>query len=335
MKKIIYKFLLLILLVGNFLDVYASTNTFDRSTLENNGVNKGWKITDSNRSNVMNTPAVDASEKIYDYAEILTEEEENKLKEQIDSFISKHKMDLVIVTKKLEYPSEISNYCYSESLADKKVAKVNETFAADFYDYNDFGIDFQNYSGILLFRNTAYDPCFKAMYYDMYTFGEAQLYFTQSRYDSVLDGIYDNLHEGDYINGFLNFIYRVDNFMDQGKPSEMENYHIDEFGYLQKDPAKYKVPWGFCTGISGFISLIIVGIFIKKNKMVKKATQAEEYLDRRTVKVNNRKDVFITSHTTSYTTSSSSGGSGGGGGGFSSHSGSSGGGHSSGGGRHG
>ena len=74
-------------------------------------------------------------------------------------------------------------------------------------------------------------------------------------------------------------------------------------------------------------------ILVKKNKMVAKATQAGEYLIKDSINIKNRKDVFLHSHTTSYTVSHDSGG--GGGGGHSSHSGSSGGGHSSGGGRHG
>ena len=51
--------------------------------------------------------------------------------------------------------------------------------------------------------------------------------------------------------------------------------------------------------------------------------------EKESINITNRKDIFIRSHTTSYTESSSSSGGGG------SHSGSSGGGHSSGGGRHG
>ena len=73
-------------------------------------------------------------------------------------------------------------------------------------------------------------------------------------------------------------------------------------------------------------------ILVNKNKMVTKARQAEDYVNKDSIHITNRKDVFVGSHTSSYTSSSSSGG---GGGGFSSHSGSSGGGHSSGGGRHG
>ena len=113
----------------------------------------------------------------------------------------------------------------------------------------------------------------------------------------------------------------------------MIDYYVDEKGYLQKYPGTYHIPWSLSSIISIVITAIIMLVLIRKNKMVMKATQAGEYLNKKSINISNRKDVFLHSHTSSYTVSSDSGG--GGGGGHSSHSGSSGGGHSSGGGRHG
>ncbi len=309
--RIFKKVLVISLFILGTINCYASTKTFDRSELDNHGVRKEWKITDNNLENVLKTPAVDASEKIYDYAELVSEEEEQQLKEQIDSFIKNTKMDMVIVTADFTYLSD----------------RENEDYAADFYDYNDFGMDFENNSGILFLRNAnSEDP-----YYDMYTFGNAQLYFNQYRYDSILDGIYDLIHSGNYLEGFKKFISENERYINLGKPSEMEDYYVDKEGYLQKYPAKYHLPWGIVVIISTFITMIVMIILIKKNKMVKRAKQAEQYLNKESINITNRKDIFIRSHTTSYTESSSSSS----GGGFSSHGGSSGGGHSSGGGRHG
>ena len=72
---------------------------------------------------------------------------------------------------------------------------------------------------------------------------------------------------------------------------------------------------------------------VTKNKMVKKATEANDYVDKSNIVFNTRTDVMTGSFTTHYTIQHDSGGSGGGG--HSSHSGSSGGGHGGGGGRHG
>ena len=112
----------------------------------------------------------------------------------------------------------------------------------------------------------------------------------------------------------------------------MENYYVDDMGYLQKHPAKYKVPYLFIIMFSGIITLISMIIMVGRNKMIKKALEAQEYLDKTSTKFTSRDDHLISSHTTHYVASSSSGG---GGGGFHSSGGSSGGGHSSGGGRHG
>lgn len=288
----------------------ASTQTFDRQQLNNYGVNKKWNINSNNLSNVLNTYKVDASEKIYDYSDILTDEEEKELYDKINKFISKTNIDMVFVSVDLPYYSD----------------KTNEDFAADFYDYNDFGMDFKNYSGVLLLRNT-YE---KDPYFNIYTFGDAQLYFSYNRLERTLDYIYSDFHSGYYYDGIDTFINRMTSYYNSGIPNEMKGYKVNEDGYLYKI---YRVPFIPVILISGIITLISTLIMVHKNKMVFTAKKATEYLDKSTINYTNKQDNFITSHTSSYVMSSSSGGSGGG----SSHSsgGSSGGGHSSGGGRHG
>lgn len=330
MKKNVLLFILLFFV--SVFPVYAMPTTFNRNELENYGVNKNWDITEENLNHVLNTYAVDASEKIYDFSDVLTEDQEKTLKEKIDLFREKYHMELVILIDQYNYPSIIQNYCYNEDLADRNEFEVNDAYAADFYDYNDFGIDY-DMSGILIFRNTAIDPCFGSMYYDMYTFGDAQLYFDQSRYDSILDSIYDDLHEENYLDGFSNFIDEVDYYISSGKPSAMNEYYIDDDGFLQKYPAVYQIPWTVSIVVSSVVTFIIMIILVSKNKMIHKAVDATQYLKNDSIHITNRKDTFVTSHVTSYTESDND--SGGGGGGFSSFGGSSGGGHSSGGGRHG
>ena len=75
MKKI---FVLLISLFLLVLPVYASTNTYSRTTTDLK-VPKKIKYKSSMEHNVLLTPSVNANEKIYDFAELLTEEEEKQL----------------------------------------------------------------------------------------------------------------------------------------------------------------------------------------------------------------------------------------------------------------
>ena len=312
MRKFTKILLIFISFFYTFLTVSASTTTYERNESNNYGVNKHWNITDSNIDNVKNTPLVNANEKLYDYSDILTETEEQLLYKQIEEFINKTNMDMVFVTVNLPY-----SYDYK-----------NEEYAADFYDYNDFGINFKNYSGILLLRNTyEYDR-----YYNVYLFGDAQLYYNYSRTEYVLDEIYYDFSNQNYYNGYTTFIEKMSNYYDAGIPSEMKNYEVTEDGYLKE---KYVIPIIPILIVSGIVTLIVMIILIKKNKMVKKATKASEYLNKNSINFTTRNDIFVTEHTTSRIISDGSSGGGGGGGHHSSSRGSSGGGHSSGGGRHG
>lgn len=281
--------------------VKAEVTTIPR-TDDDLGVNKDIVITESNKDNVLRTPRVDVSEKIYDFADILNEDIEQKLYNSVVEYVQYTNMDMVIITTDLTYSdSEIEDY------------------AADFYDYNDFGIDFKNYSGILIIRNAnGYNR-----YFNIYTFGDAQLYYPYERCEEILDNIYDDISSDRYLEGFGKFINDAKAFYDEGIPSEYDDYYIDDQGYLKKN---YSIPFAGISIFSGIVTTIIIVILIKKNKMVKKATKAEKYLDYNSINYKVSNDIFLHSYTSSYTVSSSSGGGSGG---------SSGRGHGGGGGRHG
>ena len=95
MKKIV-KLIILSLLLIIPLSLKAEVNLKERTESNNYGVNKKWKVTESNINNVKNTKYVDSSEKIYDFSNVLTEEEKNELKSLVDDYIDKTKMDMVI-----------------------------------------------------------------------------------------------------------------------------------------------------------------------------------------------------------------------------------------------
>lgn len=282
----------------------SNVKIYERNESNKWGVNKHWNINSSNLGNVKKTPYVDSSLKVYDFADILTDSEEKEVYSEIEKFIEKTNMDMVFVSINKAYTNDYEN----------------EEFAADFYDYNDFGIDFNNYSGILLLRNDySYDR-----YYDIYTFGDAQLYFDQGRYDNILDSIYDDFVGKKYLSGIDRFISKCSYYYDKGYASKYSHAYVDVDSFIHYN---YYVPILPCVGGALFLTFIVMLILVKKNKMIRKATTASEYLDKNSINYTQHIDQFTHSHTTHYTVSSSSGGG--------SHGGSSGGGHSSGGGRHG
>ena len=312
MKKIIT--FLALFLIFPFV-VNADVKTTQR-TRDNLYVNKPEiVVTDDNIQNILNTPYVDANQKIYDFANVLTETEEEDLYARVMDFINEYNMDMVIVT-------------IDELFTDSQIM----TFAEDFFDYNNFGeyTSGTSYDGILAIRNV---NDFNRYYY-VSNSGMAQLYFYESRTDQILDSMYSNMHIDNYYAGFVDFINEAKYIRSLGLPSKYEGCHVDNYGNLYDEngnklnflAGKYIIPF-LPACITAFVtSLIIVLILIGKNKMVKKAVQASEYINKDSIEITGKEDRFLSSHTTHYTVSSSSSGGGG-------HSGSSGFSHS-GGGRH-
>ena len=287
MRKFIKMFFVLVLVLViniNVLNVNASTNTYERS--EDNLLVKDW-ITDveSKKNYILSTPAVDATEKIYDFAELFSDNEEKKLYNEVSDYISKHNIDLSIVT--IDY----NNKHNSESYAD------------DFYDYNDFGKG-NNRNGILVLI----DMYNRQIYIS--TTGSAINNYTDKKIDYILDKVYKYLTDKEYYDGISETIDLLD------------IYYSKSLGIVQ-DTGK-RVLYSFIGGL--IITLIVMLILIRKNKLVRQATTARENLDKESAVVNNMGDVFIGSNTVKHHIdhSSSSGGS-------STHSGSSGGSHGGGG----
>ena len=306
MKKI----LLIIVLFLSFNTVFASTKTFERNENNNYGVNKNIKIDSENLSYIMNTKLVDAKEKIYDFSNILTDQEEKELYNKIQYFIEKTNMDLVILTDNL-------SYVYDEE---------NDYYATDFYDYNDFGISTEKYDGVIFFRNTIPGN----RYYGIYMTGNAQLYFTYERNDKTLDDIYDYISNDRYLEGLSLFIDEFLEYYEKGIPEEYNKSYVDNNGNLII-VKKYNPPFILAGVISVIVSIITISIMISKNKMVYKAREANQYLKEDSI-IYTRKEKHLASSSTTrhYNPPSSSSG----GGGSHSFGGSSGIGHS-GGGRHG
>ncbi|MCQ2748641.1 MAG: TPM domain-containing protein [Clostridia bacterium] len=130
MKKLFIKLFTLTFTLSLFANTaYASTNVIPR-TEDNLMVNPRIELTDQRVSDIMNTPKVDASEKVYDFADLLSPSEEEILYERVNQFVMNANLDLALVTI-----SENNKYSEVE-------------YADDFYDYNDFGTD-DNCSGML------------------------------------------------------------------------------------------------------------------------------------------------------------------------------------------
>lgn len=179
-----------------------------------------------------------------------------------------------------------------------------ETYADDFYDYNGFGVGDDN-SGIIIAIDTS-DELKNEYNIAVETTGKAIKRYTDNEIDFIFDHLGDNKYDG--------YTAMIDGFIEDAK----------NYSDLEKSP----LPWILLILIPILSSTITICIMLAMNKMVKKATTAEAYLDTNAINFTRREDRFVTTHTTRIPINTSSGG-----GGSSTHHGSSGVSHG-GGGRH-
>lgn len=120
-RKILNFIIFLFVIISLFHFSCASTETLERPDSGNLGVIKNIDINSSNRYDIINTPYVDADEKIYDFADLFTDEEEDKLYDSVKKFIDENNIDMGIVT------------------IDSNNKSSARAYADDFIRYNDFG----------------------------------------------------------------------------------------------------------------------------------------------------------------------------------------------------
>ena len=249
----------------------------------------------SNRNDIMTTPCVDDMDKVYDFADLLTDEEEDKLFEEINSFISQTGYDLAVVTTN----------------DNNKRSEVE--YADDFYDYNGFGKN-STRDGLLLLI----DMTNRKVYIS--TTGNAIVMYN-SRIDSIIDAGYDYLTSGDYYNTFSKMIEKQEYYFDLG-PDERDSKTIiiDEYGNASY--IKY-MPYGLIGFISGIVTLTVSIVMYNKSKLKLKVGSTISYMKDKNItkKQDNLVNTVIT-HTLRYSDTSSGGGHSSGGGFHSSSSGS-------------
>ena len=250
----------------------------------------------SNRNDIMTTPCVDDMDKVYDFADLLTDEEEDKLYQEVNSFISQTGYDLAVVTTN----------------DNNKRSEVE--YADDFYDYNGFGKN-STRDGLLLLI----DMTNRKVYIS--TTGNAIVMYN-SRIDSIIDAGYDYLTSGDYYNTFSKMIEKQEYYFDLG-PDERDSKTIiiDEYGNASY--IKY-MPYGLIGFISGIVTLIVSIIIYNKSKLKLKVGSTISYMkDKNITKKQDNLVNTVVTHTLRYSDTSSGGGHSSGGGFHSSSSGSS------------
>ena len=212
-------------------------------------------------------PSVNSEQKIYDYADLFSNEEEITLFNKADDFIKESDLDIAIVT------------------IDTNPLGNAQDYADDFYDYNNFGTG-ATHDGLLLLL----DMDTREIYIS--TEGQAILIYDDERINLILDEIYNYITKDNY-KAAEAFINMASKYFKLGIPESNTDYVItDEGEYEYLDPVEREQPsfLSYLNPLSGKHNYLLVGgasfifclLFILRvnssQKTVMAATSAENYV---------------------------------------------------------
>lgn len=258
MKKIKLLLFTLVLFFCFCISTNASTNTFTR-TKDKPLVPKSITVTDGNINSILSTPAVDSNEKVYDYANLFSIEEEEKIYKRIKAYLKKTSNDVVIVTVDDLKDISLKDYSYN------------------FYNYNDFAKD-----GLILIINQK-QP--EPSIYMGVSDGISNVY-TSENINDILKYIYDNIYNKKYstaVNDYLDIVEGLYGLDSSGK--------VDKNGKVVK-----KIPWIELIVLALALTFIVATIlyYLLKNKC-KKSTVVDinKHVNDETLVVKCNKDALI------------------------------------------
>lgn len=229
-------------------------------------------------------------ERVFDFADKLTDEEEESLRELIAEREVQIGCDIVLVT--IDDPSIDSDY-----------AMMN--YADDFYDERKYGFNAPWGAGALYLDNWANGYCWFS------TCGIVEDRYSSQDIDNLIDEVCRTVNSDPY-GAYRTYV-------------ESLSRKMSNKGTVGSIPTIY------ILGAAFIITLVYVIIGVVNNKG-KKTTTANTYVAGGQPLFHDRRDIFVTKHTTTRHIDRSSGGGGGGGGGH--HISSGGHSHGGGGGRH-
>lgn len=247
-------------------------------------------LTGSLRNGERQNTECTTTERVFDQANVLSEEEEEKLRKLIAKRQAQTGCDIVLVTMN----ESLRDYAYErkEYVPEEKYVML---YADDFYDAHLFGYDKAQGNGVLLLDNLYREEDGYA-YSWLCTTGKAEEKYTNGMIDHLLEKSYRWSKVSSY-RGYRAYINQF--------------YHdMNGFGLVS---INFSVPIIFV------LSLVLAVIFVVCNlgsEAGKKTTTAKTYVKNGKVKMNRKEDRFIRKNVVQHKIESSSGGgrSGGGGG---------------------
>ncbi|MDE6701062.1 MAG: TPM domain-containing protein [Acetatifactor sp.] len=246
------------------------------------------------QSNLPRLNTVSPQERVYDYADVLTDREEEELRAAIAEAEKQSHADIIIVT--LNEPMGVSDSTWEWNMMN---------YADDFYDDGKYGWNKAYGDGALLLDNWYEDAGGSQKGSWLSTSGKMEDIIGRWEESQVLDEMYEYIDSNPY-RAYLAAVTRLRDFGRYGATSR---------GYGENDT------YSGLLGALVISTIVAVCYFVKNLTQIKAkdTTLASTYVEGGVPAVRSRSDEFLRKSVTSHRIESSSGG--GGGGGSRSHSG--------------
>lgn len=210
--------------------------------------------------------------RVFDYAGLMYDDDIARLEALISNLRAAYDMDFVVLTS-YDAPE-------GESLA----------YADDFYDYNGFGTGSEG-DGFLFFidmnnRVPTISTC-----------GLMIRYVTDYRLGVLLDTAYEYLAEGAFADAAYMTLAQLDNFLEEGIPSDQ--YNIDEYGnidyYYDSTPPTRALTGGefLIALVIGLVCGLILLGSVKHRYELKGSTYSYNVPSNTTVKITGATDTYL------------------------------------------
>lgn len=200
----------------------------------------------------------DNSIKVYDYAQILSDKQEENLKDKVNYYINSNNVDMVIITVKYYQQSNVNDYIslfYNRYLFGKGTSNDGIVAVIDLKDDNDS--------------------------VEIKTFGNAVNLYTKKEIKKIQR---ESNEEKNYYDRLIKFI-------------EYSNIYVKtDYTEFKSDDNNYLKDCLVIGLISFIITSIIIVILLMKEKKVKDNIE-NNYIKENSLVINKKEDKFITTHT--------------------------------------
>jgi len=212
------------------------------------------------------------SDKVVDMADLLTDDEEQRLEKVILEIIQKY-----------DYSFDIA--AVTTNSTDSKSA---EAYADDYYDYNGYGYD-SEYSGLLLLIDMEH------RYWHITTCGNAVAVFTDRSIDRIGESITPYLSDEDYFYAVYEFAQSADEYIERYESTGGKSTTVGE-----------RLLISLASGL--VIALIVCLIMKAQLKTAVKQFAAARYIRQGSLNVQYSRDIFLYRTVTRHKIETNSGG---------------------------